>query len=101
MLPPYWIEETEIFNKEVFDFLKNGLESLGEIKDFVNELPEKIVNILDFESAFEKEQTILYQIAFKEASYAKTLPLLYALTKTPARYKNKTQIGRASCRERV
>lgn len=90
MLPLYWIEKIEIFNKEVFEFLKNGLESLGKIKDFVNELPEKIVNILDFESAFEKEQTILYQIAFKEASYAKTLPLLYALTKTPARYKNKT-----------
>lgn len=84
MLPLYWIEETEMLNKEVFEFINNSLESLKENENYVNELPEGIVDILDF----EKEQTILYQIAFNEATYAKTLPLLYSLIKTPERYKN-------------
>lgn len=84
MLPLYWIEKTEIFNKEVFEFINNSLESLKEIKNHVNGLPEKIIDILDF----EKKQPILYQIAFKEATYAKTLPLLYALIKTPKEYRN-------------
>lgn len=89
MLPLYWIEETEVFNKEVFKFIKNGLESLEIVGKYVNELPKEIVSILDFESDFKK-QTFLYQIAFKEASYAKTLPLLYSLIKTPERYKNES-----------
>ena len=87
MLPLYWIEETEMFNNEVFEFIKNGLESLRIVEKYVNELPKEIVSILDFELDFNKEQNILYQIAFKEATYAKTLPLLYSLIKTPERYR--------------
>lgn len=86
MIPIYWIEEISLFNNEVFKFIKNGLETLEEIKGHTNEMPDSIISVLDFKS----KQTVLYNIALKDASYAKTLPLLYALIKTPKEYRNKT-----------
>lgn len=84
MIPIYWIEETSLFNNEVFKFIKSGLETLEEIKEYINNISDSVISILDFKT----DQTVLYQIALKDASYVKTLPLLYALIKTPKEYRN-------------
>lgn len=91
MIPLYWIEETKMFNNEVFQFIKEGLDALDKIKNCINDNDSKlykdIICVLDLVS--DKNQSYLYQLAFKDASYTKTLPLLYALIKTPEKYQDR------------
>ncbi|MBR1991273.1 MAG: DUF262 domain-containing protein [Bacteroidales bacterium] len=76
MIPLYWIEKINIFgNKEVFKFISESLDTLTSISGKINGIRENFVKSLDFDN----KSSVLYQIAFKEATYNKTLPLLYAL----------------------
>ena len=76
MIPLYWIEKINIFGKEdVFKFISNSLDTLVSINEKINGICKDFVKSLDFDD----ETTVLYQIAFKDATYNKTLPLLYAL----------------------
>ncbi len=82
----YQINKFALFNREVFQFISEGLEVLREISKYVNKLDERITRILGFDSS---ETTLLYKIALKEASYEKTIPLLFALVKTPKAYRGR------------
>ena len=85
MIPLYWIEKTNIFgNKEVFIFISESLDTLASISEKVNGIREDFVKSLDFDD----KSSVLYQIAFKDATYNKTLPMLYALVKTPKTLQN-------------
>lgn len=94
MLPLYWINETDLFNKDVFQFINNGLDVLKAMEkhvspkepdNYANTLKGNITCILDF----NEEQSFLYHIALnKDTTYSKTLPLLYALIKTPESYRS-------------
>ena len=81
----YQINKFALFNREVFRFISESLEVLREISLYVNKLDNRITKILGFDSS---GTTLLYKIALKEATYEKTLPLLYAITKTPVVYRN-------------
>lgn len=81
----YQINKFALFNREVFRFISESLDVLREISIYVNKkLDERITKILGFDSS---ETTLLYKIALKEATYEKTIPLLYALVKTPKAYR--------------
>lgn len=95
MLPLYWINETDLFNKDVFLFINDGLDVLKAIEKYVSPketdnyaytLEGNITCILDF----NEEQSFLYHIALNkdDTTYSKTLPLLYALIKTPESYRS-------------
>ena len=85
MIPLYWIEKTNIFgNKEVFIFISESLDTLASISEKVNGIREDFVKSLDFDD----KSSVLYQIAIKDATYNKTLPMLYALVKTPKTLQN-------------
>lgn len=88
LIPLYWIEKTKIFDKNVFHFVKEGLDSLNKNKDSINNKNCKSYNDIICAIYLDSEMSYLYQIAFKEATYKKTLPLLYAIIKTPDNYKN-------------
>ena len=88
----YQIHKFALFNREVFRFISESLDVLREISIYVNKkLDERITKILGFDSS---ETTLLYKIALKEATYEKTLPLLYAITKTPVVYRNENTFFR-------
>lgn len=90
MIPLYWIEKTELFNVNTFLFIKNSIEKLCIIEEALND--NKTKNILSMFDFKQDQTTCLYKIAFNDASYAKTLPLLYALIKTPETYQTKENI---------
>ena len=76
----YHIEEWHLFNDKVFELVYDGLKKLYKISDYINDLAERIKVVWDQDKT---DTTLLYKIAFKEATYAKTLPMLYALIRTP------------------
>lgn len=76
MVPLYWIEKINVLgNKKVFKFISESLDTLVSISGIINDIGKDFVKSLDFND----ESYVLYQIAFKDATYNKTLPLLYAL----------------------
>lgn len=90
MIPLYWIGKTGLFNIKTFQFIKNSIEKLCVIEEALND--DKTKNILSIFDFKQDKTTYLYQIAFNDASYTKTLPLLYALIKTPETYQTKENI---------
>lgn len=95
MLPLYWINETDLFNKDVFQFINNGLDVLKAMEKHVSpKEPDNYANTLEGNITcilhFNEEQSFLYHIALNkdDTTYSKTLPLLYALIKTPESYRS-------------
>ena len=80
VIPLFWIETIDLFNKEVFDCIKTWLDKLCALSPVI---AKQSVLFPDFK--VDDNTSLLYHIAFEEASYGRTLPILYAILKCPFR----------------
>lgn len=74
----YWIESLSLFDKYVFKFIKSGLDRLCDISASIPSLKVLFPGV-----SVNDKTSILYHLAFEEATYEQTLPLLYALMRSP------------------
>ena len=78
VIPLFWIENIGLFNSEVFKNIKEWLDKLCYLSACI----EKQKGLFpDFE--VNEDTTLLYHIAFEDATYNRTLPLLYAVLNCP------------------
>ncbi|GEM_PF-3698488 len=85
MISLYQIEKSKLFNSEVFHFISNSLDVLSDISENVNNNIQNVIGVLDLDKL---ETTILYKLVLKDATYSSSLPLLYAMIKTPELYRS-------------
>ncbi len=83
MISLYQIETSKLFDSEVFHFISESLDVLCEISDYINNNIQNIVGVLDSDKT-----TTLYKLVLKDATYSSSLPLLYAMIKTPKLYRS-------------
>lgn len=84
LIPLYWIEEIGLYNKVVFEFISEAFANLCYLNS------EKLLTTisspneyLDLDKNEDDETTLMHKLSMANATYAKTLPYLYALIKTP------------------
>lgn len=79
MIPVFWLDKLALFNESVFSFIK---ESLDRLCDLAHQIRGLEFLFPDYEVS--EQTSLLYHLAFaEEASYNKTLPVLYAILKSP------------------
>lgn len=79
MIPVFWLDKLALFNKSVFTFIKESLDKLCDLAPQIRGL-----EFLFPDYEVSEQTSLLYHLAFAEdASYNKTLPVLYAILKSP------------------
>ena len=79
MIPVFWLDKLALFNESVFTFIKESLDRLCDLAPQIRGL-----EFLFPDYEVSKQTSLLYHLAFAEdASYNKTLPVLYAILKSP------------------
>jgi hypothetical protein len=89
LIPLYWIEEIGLYNKYVFEFISKAFANLCDLntKELLTSISSS-AKYLDLVVNKDDETTLMYKLSMANATYAKTLPYLYALIKTPELCKN-------------
>ena len=84
-LPLYWIEKIGFFyNLEVFKFIADSIDKLCDLNNKGLLVPSlKSFLNLDSGEGNSKRTSLIYEIAMKTATYAKTIPYLFSLIETP------------------
>lgn len=94
-IPLYWIEHLKLFDREVFKLINDGLNTLCAIETDINSKKDIEDSFFDLKDSSKKTTTTLYKIAFKEATYEKTLPYLAMLVYVPQKCKeDKMELSR-------
>ena len=87
LVPLYWLEKINLFEeKEIFIFIMKAIDKLCEVNHLLNNNTNQnkvSSKYLDLDTKKDRTTTLMYKVAMENASYAKTLPYLYAIVKTP------------------
>ena len=95
LIPLYWIEEIGLYDKDVFEFISESFANLCDLNSkkllITISSPNKY---LDLDVNEDDNSLLMYKLSMTNATYAKTLPYLYALIRTPELCKNEENFRR-------